>query len=520
MKKIIIAKVGQVKFRIFLWLILAGVVGWLLFMGIVPSGKISYVYDFTKPSYFIGKLTPEERVMPILKYKEAKLPIGSLASQRIIGDPVYFALRTPRRFNKAKLILKYRRQNGRRDAGVAPSILPIIEAGVLVDKTIWRYDLQPIENRIIDQLAMVWDVINENGIMLLQREKKYNGIDEFLNNISVKISENQWSEIALYNYDLKQEFLLEDYAKKELGSDVSEPSSFFALRGSYQFYTYIKNEDLDFNFIFQDLNKNKDSDPIDLHLYYQGQLIDSRHIDDDGITTDSSETKNCGNIKLKLANLPEGVYKIELRVNDDIITKSITTKQQKMAFINKLWLVDSGRSDMNLFTDSKLINAQTVNPNSLQTVRAGESELKIEQTYKQFSVAVSSSTTKLILEKDDVILSGNGVFSFSEDSLINPNFKKVDSYLDIDQGGINYILADYEMPQDINEWKVASAEFDLTKAYREDGKYSFLISISGLRADDGVDDWVEVGEIGVELEGKSLWEKIRDLVISNNFSNK
>ncbi|MCK4553984.1 hypothetical protein KAU19_03405, partial [Candidatus Parcubacteria bacterium] len=181
-------------------------------------------------------------------------------------------------------------------------------------------------------------------------------------------------------------------------------------------------------------------------------------------------------------------------------------------FINKLWLADSGNNDINLYTDSKLINAQTVNPGSLHTVRVGEGELKIEQTYKQFSAMVSSTTTKLTLEKDDIILSGNGVFSFSKDSLINPNFKKVDSYLDVDQGGINYILAKYDLPKEDDGWKIASAEFDLTKAYREDNKYSFLISIPGLRADDDIDDYIEIDEIIVELEGKSLRGKISEFL--------
>ena len=505
-----------VKLRIFLWLILAGIVGWLLYMAVSPSGKISYVYDFSKDNYFISRLTPKERIVETQNF----------ASARIIGDPVYFTLRVPRRFDKAKLILKYKRQDKGTEPPIGNSVpLPIIEAGILADKKIWRYDLQPVENKIIDQLAMAWDVISEEGTMLLQREKKYNSIDEFfrsrrtslglVNNLPAR------NEIALYNYNLQQEFLLKDYEPYNVGiQDFASMQNFAPLRGPYQFYTYIKNEDLDFTFIFQDLNKNKDSDPIDLHLYYNNQLIDSRHLDDDGITDDNGQSTDCGEIGLKLANLPEGVYKIELRVNDDIITKSITTKQQKLAFINKLWLADGDCSDINLWTDSKLINAQTVNPGSLQAIKVysapsavaefgAESELTIEQTYKQFSATVIGSTTELTLEKDDVILSGNGVFSFSRDSLINPDFKKVDSYLDINNGGINYILAKYDFPKEEDNWKIAQAEFDLTKAYSEDGKYNFLISIPGLRADDGVDDWVELGKIKVELEGVSLREKVK-----------
>jgi len=492
-------KINISQFRLFLWLVLIIVTGWLLYMGVVPGGRISYVYDFTKPSYFIKKLTPEERVKPIVVSRE----IG--ASQVIIGDPVYFTLRTPRKFSKAKLTLKYKNI----------SDLPLIEAGVLADKIVWRYDLQPIKNKIINQLTLSWQVISENGVMLLQRERNYNSLDEFLNNLP------EAKEIALYNYDLKKEFLLPDY---EAGESGSLASSQVSLRGPYEFYTYIKAEDLDFTFSFLDLNNNKDCDPIDLRLYYNDQLIDSRHLDDDGIATDNNEATERGEIKLRLANLPEGAYKIEARVNDDIITKSIISEQQKLAFVNKIWLAQGSGSKLSLYTDSREINAQTINPASLQTIKITDAKknkaetnlLKLGQTYKLHSIKVEPFLSQIKIDKDDVILSGDGVFSFSEDSLINPNFKKVKASLDIDQEGINYILARYTLPGRADGWEIAQAEFNLGKAYQEfysnklvgATQYSFLISIPGLKADDGIDEGIEIGEIRVDLEGKSLWKKI------------
>ena len=109
-------------------------------MAVVPSGKITYVYDFKKDNYFISKLTPDARVEERQNNK-----------QKIIGDPVYFSLRTPRRFNKAKLTLKYKRC--KQEPQCAPANLPIIEVGALVDKTVWRYDLEPIENYIMEIYA-------------------------------------------------------------------------------------------------------------------------------------------------------------------------------------------------------------------------------------------------------------------------------------------------------------------------------------------------------------------------------
>ncbi len=490
----------RIKLRIILWLILAGVVGWLLYRGVVPGGKIEYVYNFSRPDYFIGKLTPAERVEAIQD-----------GTQKIIGDPVYFSLRTPRRFDQAKLTLKYRNE--------AETNFPVgnlvstglIEAGVLVDKIIWRYDLKPIKNQMIDKLGLAWDKMEENGVMLLQREKKYNSIGEFLNNLPGR------NEIALYNYQFapgEAEFLLTDYAAGE-----EEKCLGHSLRGAYQFYTYIDNEELNFKFSFFDLNQNGDSDPIDLNLYYAGQLLDSRHLADD-----ESPARQ---LDFQAGNLPAGVYKIELRANDDIVTDEICTAQTKLALINKIWLWENGGQEIDLVTDSRQLQAQTTNPASLQTLkirtlsssRDYDQTLDVGATYKQFSLDLAGNDNMIILAAGDVILAGDGVFSFSLDSLMNPDFKKVTPNLDINQAGINYILAGYREPRSAGEWKIATAEFDLTNAYREDvrsglfdsGQYGFIISVPGLSAEDGVDDWLEVDEIKIELEGKSLGEKLKGI---------
>lgn len=478
-------------------MILAVIAGWLLYQGIAPGGMISYATDFSKPNFFIGKLTPQERL------ESSGLP-EETGTQVIIGDPVYFSLRTLRKFDKAKLTIKYKRDK---------LTQPVIESGVLVDKTIWRYDLQPIENKIIDQLALVWDVRKDRGLMLLQKNNSasstlYASVKEFLD------KPPKSEEIALYNYDFKADFVLADY---QAGSKSAKEASVSALpvplRGDYQFYTYIKGEDLGFTFDFIDINKNKDRDPIDLNLYYGDQIIDTRQLEDDGIANDMGKESKIRQIKLKTSGLPEGVYKIELRANDDIITNKIATKQSKLAFINKIRLADGKARNISLFTDSSGISAETTNPGKLQKIAVGTKILDVNQTYKMFNLTADAGVKEIKLEKDDVILAGSGVFSFNKTALINPAIKKVDSKLDVSK--INYVLAQYEPPREESGWKIAEAEIDLTKAYRENGKYSFLISIPGLNNDNGADDGLEIGAVNVELEGKTLWEKMINLIISN-----
>lgn len=471
-----------IKIRIFLWAFLVAAVGWLLYMAVVPGGKITYSYTPDNPSYFIRKMTPAERVK-----------ITDDGRQLIIGDPVYFSLFTSRRFDKAKLIVKYKTE------GEAP----IIEAGVLADKKIWRHNLKPIANKIINDLSLEWDVMRENGLLLFQREKKFGRLDNFLNNLPSR------EEIALYNYDLRFGYFLKDYKKSNKEFILNRP-----LRGAHQFYTYIKDEDFDFRFVFFDLNKNKDSDPVELNLYQAGEFVASRYLNDDGVSADNGITSEDRELGLKMTNLPEGVYKIELKANDDIVIKKIITSQQKLAFINKIWLADANGKNISLYTDSKAISAQTINPARLQTIKIGDGELPISETYKQFNINVVmelspghpelNSLVEIKLEKDDIVLSGNGVFSFSKESLINPEFRKVDVSFDAEREGINYVLAKYNPPVEEGDWLSAAAEFDLSGAYRENGKYGFIISIPGLRAENGRQNGIEIREIRVELEGNNL----------------
>ena len=468
-------------------------ISWILYQAIVPSGEISYVYDFDKKSRFISEITPDTRVKSIKNKK-----------QEVIGAPVYFNLNTPRKFDKAALSIKYRYNEYKKP-------ITFIEAGILADGLLWRYNLKPIENKIIDELSYTWNVTEKNNSVLLQRKNTYNNIDQFLNNLP------KAREIAIYNYNLKQEYIIPGYTPNDEEKNIE-----YALRGSYQFYTYIKDEELYYKFSFMDLNENKDPDPIDLHLYYGDELIETKSLKDDIVANNKTGVQRT--IEFKLPNMPEGAYKIELRASDDILTKKITTKQSKLSFLNKIRIANENKSNINLFTDSKKIQALTTNPGKLQKITIGKAELNLDETYKQYSLRTVDGLSNIALAHDDIILSGDGIFSFNKDSVINTSFQKVDENLDVDAHGVNYILARYNIPQEVNTWKVATIDFDLEKAYLEKGKflqgflgggkYNFLISVPELSAEDEIDDSIEISEIKVDLKGdngigliKKIWNK-------------
>lgn len=162
--------------RIFLWLILASFILFVIWQAVVPYGEAVYEFDFKKSSFFIGRLTPRERVGVIAKGQQA-----------IIGQPVYFNLWTPRPFNKLKLTIKYKSHQ-----------TPLIEVGLLMDKQSSAYYLQPLNNETLNELYISknWGMIQSGQTILLQREETYASVHDFLNQLPPP------KNIAVYNYSL------------------------------------------------------------------------------------------------------------------------------------------------------------------------------------------------------------------------------------------------------------------------------------------------------------------------------
>ncbi len=484
----------KIKLRISLWFLLFLIITCLLWKGIAPTGKMTYVYDFKHGSDFISNLSPNDR-----------LEVAQNGTQKVIGNPIYFSLRTPRKFNKAKMTLKYKNDE-----------LAIIEAGVLANQSAWRYILKPLQNRTIDQLASEWDITKNGDLMLLQRNKKYESVDEFLDNLP------ETNKIAVYNYNLQMDFVLDNYSSStsefinEEGEKEIERefTSIHSLLGGYEFFTYVKDEKLDVRFTFYDLNKNDDLDNIDIFLYYNDQVIFSTHPKDKGEKEGTGSRGENIFENLEIPNLPEGVYKIVVNANNDIVTDAILIAQHKISFVNKINIYNEltkgeDSQHLDIFTDSNKLHFTTTHPDKLQEIKINEDKIvDINKTYKQFSSdSLEKPVSKVSMTKNGLMIAGDGVFAFSEEALINPKIKVVNE--NFSDEGVDYILAKYSVSKKKGDWTVSSVDFDISNIYRENGKNSFMISVPGFKADDEIDESFEIDEIKIELEGDSLGRKIK-----------
>lgn len=461
-----------------------------LFLKIVPGGRIVYVKDYTRKlnfgQGFIYNFTPLDRIN-----EEYSLP-------RLTGDPVYFSVFSPRTFDRAKLNIYYRRH--------LSDDKPIIEAGVLADAVVWRYKLKPLENRIIDNLKSSWHQLNFEDGVILQLEKNYQNSEEFLNDLlDMNLKDCQRSTLneclASYNYNIPIS-TLPNLVSSETSVSIDVP-----LRGAHSFFVHA-NRPLSLDFAFVDLNLDGKNDPVTVIISENDKEVLNRSLDDEREDKEGESIEKTLSLNLD-QDFKAGVYKVDVKISDDVVIKSIDSSTNNLVFIRKIWPV-SWPKQITLYTDADFLYAKALGPASLQTFNFDNQEFEINQPYEKLEFSLNEDKggiKKIVLEKDDIILENTGVFSFSSEAFFNPQFLKVDDRFEIKKD-VKYIIADYKGAEKLEGGLLkGSASFDLHGVYREKGKYNFLISVPGLGSeDDG--DYLEIEKIEVEFEGRSLFQKI------------
>lgn len=492
MKRLVFSKyLYSTKLRVAWIILLCLLVFVFIFLKIVPGGEISYRKNYQNligsGQGFVYNFTPQERVD-----ESERLP-------KIIGDPVYFSVFTPRNFSKAKLSIIYKNNLSEK--------APIIEAGVLADSLVWRYDLKPLENKIIDNVKTrdPWFVLSSSNPLILQKNNNYSSKEDFLsdlNNNNLKGCENDSSLCtAFYNYNFEKNYekLSFDTPKRSFSLEVP-------LRGAHNLLIYI-NESINLDVDFVDLNLDKKADPISLILSKSGALIAQSKLIDPNLKPESKE-EELKSLSLEASDLDTGIYSLEIKISDDVVIKEINSSTNRLVFSRKLWPVSWGK-DLDLYTTSSYLKVKALGPASLQNINFGEQNFYLDEPYaqKHFALSNPSNINKIEISKDDVILENDGIFSFSEDIIFSREVNKINAnFQEIEK--MDYIVANYKSPV-IKEdgFKKASATFDLRGVYREDGKYNFMISIPEINKQN-YNDNVVIKEVRIDFSGTTWWQKI------------
>ena len=475
------------------WLILAL---FILMAKIVPSGRVSYEVDYRHLSRpfggkgFIGHLTPAERVS-----QEAKKPA------LISGDPVYFSVFTPRTFSEAKVTITYRDE-------LTPDT-PVIEAGILVDNLVWRYLTKPLENKTLDSLKD-WSLVSDGDLSLYQKNPNFFSVAHFIETATENPEEicsdgSLNSCLALYNPPA-----LNFLQKRIRGPRQDFVPWTIPLRGTHQFYfTAPANQELFFSFEVTDLNLDKRDDPVHLIVYEGSQIICQSKIEDN----DGGEGE--GEVQTKTATLTcpplpsQETLKLEVKGSSDLVIKEISAAPGVLNFVGRVYPVESEVRPLEFWTDRNLISVTTVNPASRQEITFGDQQFSLAEPYERYEFANQDpGLKKVTLTKPDVILETGGVLAPQAETFFNPDFDVLSRYFSLNEE-TTYILAAYQPPfLRAGGLKEATVTFNTQAAYRENGKYSFMISIPGLApADSGR---LVIEKIKVEFTGRSLLEKLSD----------
>lgn len=436
----------------------AVLLAWLFNLNFVPSGSLEKSFDLSSPSPYADYLVPQQRVTGVM------IKDDSESFQQIIEDPVYFHTHLPSSFDTLTVGIKFK-----------PDKQPLLEYGPLITEEAWQYDLRPMWNRVLEEID--WFEQESGDLKLYQRRNRFSSVQEFLDNLP------DMDRIGIYDYTLNTNYQISDYAAQ---TEVKEYEIY--LRGYHQFLTYIgQNEDLDFSFWIQDMNRGEGADPVVINLYKDNVTIDSKIIPDGELWRDVNDGSKVRRIDFKRDRLFPGVYKIELNVPTDIFIRRIATPQQKLVIINSAFLGDEvGYSEyerpVELWTNSNYIVAETYHADGTQALELNEEVLKISESHREFydDFVVSPELNRIYSPQGDIKLVGNGLLAWNRDLFFNPYPKKLDANSDLDAQGIDYVLTNYVNADKEGDWYYREQNFDLERVPAPGGTIKFTISAPGV----------------------------------------
>ncbi len=460
-----------------------------------PSGKLEVAYGFKEDSEYISHLSPWQRLLPPEE-------INGVWSQAIKDDLVYFDVKNPRWFQSVTVQLTFQNTNQN-----------IFEIGGRVNSQN-GYLVKPLQNLMIDGLD--WPRLADGETLLLQKDDIFSSIADFERNVADD------KVIGKYFYDYQVDRLLPDYQKALTRTVIDH-----YIRGDHIIFTYIKNEDLDFTFSKIDLNKYAGPDPVIIDVFSNktNQRIYRGVAADDGIEDISAASPQPKDVSVIVPNLNEGVYRIEIKGNNDFIISGISTAQKHVVFSRNIFPADNeeyipgfqpGSKPTILYTDATSLRFKTSHPTGRQTVSIDNQTLSIYSENKYFGTQ-SSNFSRLYLPKNDVLIESDGFFAFSLDQYFYPfplNVISLNNETDVNS--LDYIISHYSPPAENDGWLVQAQTFDVDNLYRDsDGKIKFRLSAPGLSDDSSV---IKIREIKIIFEKppltfSNLLERLKNFII-------
>ncbi|MFC1721666.1 hypothetical protein ACFL0Z_02015 [Patescibacteria group bacterium] len=456
-------------------------IGWLGLQNLPINGVISQVRTFpaSGDTGLISDFYPANRTAEVQYENGYKM-------RPIINDNAYFDVRLPATsFQDLALEIWWQR----------PANISEVRLGIPRGPEFQFQELL-MSHRYLD--ALDWPIITEGQLTLWQKEPAQSSIDEFLGNPP------QDKLTAVHPTAPTPQLFLDDYQPnsetKQLPSDLQGPHSFF---------TYIKDENLQFTFTKADL-----SEPL------PGTPQVARIADFRGRELKKIDITSPGDYEFNVADLSEGLYRIDVLVGENSVLKDIETNLSSLVSRGQIWLAaGSEPTSITLLGD---------NLTALVAKEEGKQKLTIEDTeYHLTDISqrehiteafpeILIDETEILTERGDVKLaSDGGYFAFTDTKQIfNPvpsyTFQLTPETSPEEFGEADYVLAAWLPPAREGDLLINEYQEPVRTLYSEDRKITYALIIPELSE---TCDEILVNKIKASFSRNPLsWAEMKRLV--------
>jgi len=391
-----------------------------ILMWLIPIGLLSYICYL--------QLAPNSQLT--LRCTDHQCSSGLKIIQRDDNEIVY-QVNTYRQYQTAWLTLDY--------AAAEKSNLKL-EIGQK-KKPIYNYLLQ----------GLTWPYLENTQVGLWQKQSQYQSVDDFLQNLPADLS-----QVAVLNYNLADYFKIADYQPTQT-KNINEQD----LLGSYNFYTYLGREDLNFKFNFLDRDPGY-HDPLKIIVKkYGGSLVYSKDYTE-------AEFLNPAGVELRIPSLTEGVYNIDVITTANIITDSFQTSQQYLMFNKSLFLGDiHQRNQRTISISGSRADFSTTSSAGFQQIKSAGQIIEINQVdYNFHQDFTSRNGNNLEINQGNFKIATDGYIVLQPTHYFDlwqfAKLKQLPKLTDLDN--IEYVLADYSIADRIRDGDSYTQSLLLTAA--------------------------------------------------------
>jgi hypothetical protein len=386
----------------------------------------------------------------------------------IAAEPIFFDLTPPSRFDEATVRVVF-------DPGQSA-----LEVGGLVSGPDNIFEMRPLYHPLFDGLD--WKMAASGRLTLFDRNGEYASVEEFLSHPP------EASRVAVWGTGPDFGGGVDGYRPSSGPIDIQ-----VSLRGHHRILAYTGGEQLDFSFTVQDMNRSVGADPVVVTVFEMGgtEPLAQSELDDDGDGDDDQRSSKLRTVSVSLAGLAVGAYQVDFAATSDVFVRKISTRQSKFVFADRLYLGDHvGYADstppLTVFASGQSLKLRTAHADSYQEIRVDGEPLTLDEANSTMTVGLPVGLVSVNTAKRDVLLETEGYLALKRDHWFAAGPFRIGGLTveaDLDERGIDFILASHLPPERDGGLLSVEADFDLSRLVRrDDGSYRFVVTAPGLAA--------------------------------------